>query len=251
MEREITSLQHPLVKHLVRLRQNRDYREERQSVFIEGGKLIGEVCSHKPAKVIIAYDSTYIPPGVMADEIIMVSEAVMHKISGLQTPEGVAAEAAIPQQASLEGLRWILVCDGVSDPGNLGTLLRSGLALGWEGAFILNDSCDPYNDKAVRAAKGATFRLPIAMGTWSELQRIIALNKLQPLAADIKGTSINDIQIDGGALLVLSNEAHGLSDEAQRLCQKVRIPMPGDMESLNVAVAGGILMHMLKQKGSP
>lgn len=250
MESEITSLQHPLVKHLVHLRQNKDYREEHQSALIEGSKLISEVCLHKKAKIIITCNKMLIPSGIKAEKIVIVNEAVMDKISGLKASEGLAAEVEIPKQASLRGLQWILACDGINDPGNLGTILRSGLALGWEGAFILNNSCDPYNDKAVRAAKGATFRLPLAMGSWVELNQIISENNLQPLAGDLKGTLMNDVQIKkNGVLLVLGSEAHGISDEAKSLCKKIQIPMPGDMESLNVAVAGGILMYFLRQQG--
>lgn len=247
MTKEVTSLQHDLVKHFVRLRQNRDYREEHQSVVIMGNKMIREVCSHHHTKVLMAYDPTFIPPGVKADEVVLVNEAIMQKVTGLPSPEGLVAEVAMPKPASLQGMHYVIACDAISDPGNLGALLRSALALGWQGAFILSNSCDPYNDKALRVAKGATFRLPIAMGTWDDLQKIVQKNKLHPFVADIQGTPLDEMAPTENALLVMSNEAHGLSEEAKRLCQKVTIPMPGEMESLNVAVAGAILMYTLKK----
>jgi RNA methyltransferase, TrmH family len=246
MPKEISSLQHPLVKHLVRLRQNRDYREEHQSVMVEGTALVREVCQQHPAKLIMTYDETFLPAGVKAEEVVLVNEDIMHKVSGVQTPEGIVAEVAMPKPASMKGKRLIMACDGVSEPGNLGAILRTTLALGWDGAFLLNNSCDPFNDKALRSAKGATFRLPIAMGTWKDLQKIIKENRLEPLVADVAGTPLGSIRVKDGVLLVLGNEAHGPSEESRQICQAVKIPMPGEMESLNVAVAGGILMYVLK-----
>jgi len=246
MAKMITSVQHPLVKHLVRLRQNRDYREEHQSVMIEGTKLIEEICSQHQTKFILTCAESAIPSKVRCEEVIIVNEAVMKKVSGVQSSEGIIAEVSMPKPASLKKVHWLLACDGVSDPGNLGTLLRSGLALGWEAIFILENSCDPYNDKALRAAKGATFRLPIAFGNWSDLRDIVHRNELNPLVAHMQGTSIDKINKKIGTMLVLSNEAQGISREAQQHCQKVSIPMHGQMESLNVGVAGGILMYALR-----
>lgn len=246
MVREITSLQHPMVKHFVRLRQNRDYRDDHQSVVIMGDKMIHEVCSRHHTKNLMVYDPTFIPNGVSADEVLIVNEAVMQKATGMTSSEGMIAEVAMPKQSSLTGMRRIIVCDAISDPGNLGSLLRSALALGWQGVFILSNSCDPFNDKALRAAKGATFRLPMAMGSWETLEQLIQQDRLQPIVADIQGSALDTISKQERVLLVMSNEAHGISEEAKRLCQKVTIPMSGEMESLNVAAAGAIFMYALR-----
>lgn len=250
MAKNITSLQHPLVKHLVRLRQNRDYREEHNSVLIEGRKMIAEANGLHSIKLLVAYDSSYIPSGINADEIVFVPESVMQKISGVLSPDGLIAELELPKPASLNGLSWILAFDGVSDPGNLGTLLRTGLALGWEGAFILENSCDPYNDKAIRAAKGATFKFPIASGNWNNLMEVIENNHLVPFAADMGGISIEETGQLDKVLLVLGNEAHGVSQEIREACKSISVPMRGDMESLNVAIAGGILMYLMRNKST-
>ena len=246
MIKEVASLQHPLIKHFVRLRQDKDYRNENQSVVITGKTMIEEVCSRHRTKTLMIVDIALIPTGIKIDNIVLVSDAIMQKVTGMVSSEGIAAEVFMPPKATLAGLNYIFAFDGISDPGNLGTLLRSGLALGWQGAFILNSSCDPYNDKALRVAKGATFRLPIAMGSWEDLTKIVQTNQLHPLAADITGTPLERVKAPEKILLVLGNETHGLSLEAQRLCQTVTIPMPGEMESLNVAVAGSILMYVLR-----
>ncbi|MBA3958374.1 MAG: RNA methyltransferase [Parachlamydiaceae bacterium] len=249
MAKTITSVQHPLVKHLVRLRQNHDYREEHHSVLVEGSKLIGEVCPYHPTKMVISYSLESIPIGVKADEIVLVNESVMRKISGVMSPEGIIAEVTKPASASLKDKKRILACDGVSDPGNMGTLMRTALGLGWDGFFILESSCDPFNDKALRASKGATFRIPIAFGSWNDLEQLAKENLLTCLVADMEGKPLDTCEKAKNILLVLSNEARGASAEALKLCQPITIPMPGAMESLNVAVAGGIMMYHLRHGG--
>ena len=176
MIKRLTSIQHPLVKHLVKLRQNRDYRYNEQSLLIEGIKPVEELVHNGRFKVIVVYNESMIPLGANADEVLLVNEAVMRKISGMTTPEGVIVEMAMPQPYSLQSSRYVIALDGVSDPGNVGTIIRSALALGWDGAFILNDSCDPFNEKALRAARGATFKLPLGWGSWDDLNRLIKTN---------------------------------------------------------------------------
>jgi TrmH family RNA methyltransferase len=251
MLRQLTSLQHPLVKHLVKLRQNRDYRYEHQSLIIEGIKPITELCRCSYFRTLIAWDETLLPKEAKANEIFIVNENVMKKLSGMQTPEGLLAEIIMPKSASLVGLKRLIAFDRINDPGNLGTLLRTALALGWDGAFILEDSCDPFNEKAVRAARGATFHLPLAWGNWEQLKKLVYDNHLDPLVADPKGQELGTIEAKDGILLVFGNEAKGASNEGKGFCQGVSIPMPGQMESLNVAVAGGIMMYALRKNSIP
>lgn len=250
MLHQLTSTQHSKVKHLVKLRQNRDYRYEHHSLVIEGIKMIGEMSVDTHFKCVVVLDESLLPLGVKADEIFIVSENVMHKISAMHTPEGIVAEIPMPSPAPLTNKKYLIALDGIADPGNLGTLLRTALALGWEGAFILENSCDPFNEKAIRAARGATFRLPLAWGSWPDLIALIKNNGLIPVVADLHGHPLADMQTDSGTMLVLGNEAQGVSAEAKAACQAVTIPMPGAMESLNVAVAGGIMMYELRKKNN-
>jgi TrmH family RNA methyltransferase len=244
--KRVTSANHPLVKHLVKLRQNRDYRYDHQSLVIEGIKPLEELARHARFKLIVTYNEAMIPLGAEVDEILIVNDTVMKKVSGMQSPEGLVAEIAMPEPASLQGLKRILALDGVSDPGNVGTMLRSALALGWDGVFILDDSCDPFNDKALRAARGATFRLPLSWGNIEKLKELIKENDLAPLVANIDGAELSKIKNSHGVLLVMGNEAHGPSKEIKELCQAVTISMPGSMESLNVSIAAGIMMYTLR-----
>jgi TrmH family RNA methyltransferase len=240
----ISSLQHPLIKHLVKLRQDRAYRTKEGSVLIAGKHLVKEIGSHSTVQALLIEEGLTVPP-IKAEKTYIVSAAVMQKVTGLQSSEGIAAQVPLPMEHPLAGLSKIIALDRVSDPGNMGTLLRTALALGWQGAFVLDNSVDLFNEKALRASRGAPFRLPFRTGSYKDLETLIHNNHLQPFAADTHGTPLSDIASPSRPLLILGNEAQGIADELHSLCTSVTIPMPGAMESLNVAVAGGILMFVL------
>jgi TrmH family RNA methyltransferase len=245
MRHNLTSIHHPLVKHLNKLRQDRQYRYIEQSVLIEGLKPIQEMDPSQVRKLVYIEKWKDQLPLAVKEEWMM-SEAMMKKLSGMTASEGIIAEVEMPPFGSLNHLDFVLALDGISDPGNMGTLLRTALALGWEGVYILPNSCDPYNDKALRASRGAHFRLQLGQGTVKELQKLVQESGWEPLVADVKGDLLQTFGPSKKRLLVLGNEAHGASSDISRFCSKVTIPMPGAMESLNVAVAGGILMYGLK-----
>ena len=154
---------------------------------------------------------------------------VFRKITGQPSPEGVVAEFPLPKPSSLKGLDYVLVLDRVMDPGNMGMLLRSALALGFEGVLFLEGCVDPFNEKALAAARGALFRLPYCFGTLDDIDAPL-------LVADLEGAPL---AFQKRCALVLGNEAQGSQIEAP----KVSIPHKGEMESLNVAAAGSILMY--------
>lgn len=247
--RHISSLQHPTIKHLAKLRQNSDYRDDHHAVVVAGTKLVHELVQDGFSLItIIATDESVIPPQAEADEIFLVTDEIIRKITGLKTNDGILAEITKPKQNDLSGVKKLLVCDGINDPGNLGTLLRTALAFDWDGVYLINPICDPYNDKALRAAKGATFRLPICQGSWDDLLALANKNNLNLWAADLKGKAVDEVAKNVGMALVMSHEAHGLSEFAVKHCQRITIPMSGKIESLNVAIAGGIIMYELGKR---
>lgn len=243
---EITSLQHPLVKHLAKLRTHRPYRKKEDAAFITGRKLVEEVGVHAELKTLIIDKNYLIPSFIRASKIVTAPHSVFKKITGLVNPEPIAAEIAAPVQGNLNRKRSILALDGISDPGNLGTLIRTALALGWEGVFITSHSTDPFNEKALRAAKGATFRIPIAYGNWEDLEKLIEDNHMHVYAANLHGEPCDRCSFHTPAVLILGNESHGISSPLPKKCSSIRIPIANEMESLNVAIAGAILMHQIK-----
>lgn len=246
----IESLQHPLVKHLVKLRTNRPYRYDQQRVVIEGLKMVMEVGVQHPLVTLLVTSRSLIPPQIKAERIFVVPETVMQKLSGLESSEGILAEVKMPAEGSLDKKKWVVALDNINDPGNMGTLLRTALALNWEACFLLDNCCDPYNEKALRSAKGATFRLPLIRGTWDQLRNVTETFQWQALAADLEGEPPEKISTASSRLLVLGSESHGISQQAFTFCVRVSLPMSDKMESLNVSVAGGILMYVLHSKES-
>jgi len=242
----ITGLQNPLVKHLVRLKKDSAYRKESGSVLVEGKKILSELPSEIKIKTLIVTDFELVPKGISCNEIIQVNPAVFKKICHTISPEGIAAEIMIPEPKKIDDLHRIVALDRVSDPGNLGTICRTALALGWEAVFLLTGCCDLWNDKVIRASKGAVFKIPFVVGDWDELADIMHRNKMTGLAADLEGELPEKFSEIQKIVLVLGNESEGLSKEAGQFCKRVTIPIDPGMESLNVSIAGGILMYALK-----
>jgi len=247
LPKEITRLQHPIVKHLVKLRKDRTYRKVHNSALIVGRKLVQEVGADAQLVTLLVDKEDSIPSSISVSTTYFTSWAVFKKITGLENPECIAAEIPIPSQGNLDNKSFILALDGISDPGNLGTLLRTALALSWDGVFILTSSVDPFNDKALRSAKGATFRLPIMQGSWEELENLISRNNMQVYIADMEGQPLDRIDLQSPLVLVLGNESHGTSRARKEKYSLISIPISKHMESLNVSIAGGILMHSLRK----
>lgn len=244
--KKISSLQHPFVKHLVKVRTDASYRQKAQSVLVLGRKMIDEIGSHLRPMHLIATPDIHHPFGITH----LVTEEIMKKVTGLTQNENIAAEFPLPHPASLDDKKFLLVLDAIADPGNLGTLLRSALALGWDGAFLLPGCADLFNEKVIRASRGACFRLPFQEGTWESLGALRQLTKAPLFIADLKGVSLGSFPCPSSAYLLLSNEARGVNKEIQNEGTSLTIEMPGEMESLNVAIAGGILMYALHRKVS-
>ncbi|MBS0628210.1 MAG: RNA methyltransferase, partial [Verrucomicrobia bacterium] len=158
MIKTITSLQHPLVKDLVRLRKDKSFRRKQGKVLITGCKQIKELLASGVLVETLILESDFSFSSSIP--IVRVTKEILKKISGLEEPEPMAAVVVLPSFCDLSKVSYLLVLDGIADPGNLGTLLRTAWALGWEGVYLTENSCDPFNEKALRAAKGATFFLP-------------------------------------------------------------------------------------------
>lgn len=244
LSRIITSLQHPFVKYAVKLRSDKAFRFEEKKVLVCGLKLVNELSRSHSFKALIHTEA--FSDKIKAEESYIVTDEIMKKISGMVSPEPVAALIDLPKNADLSKCKYLLILDRLSDPGNLGTLLRTALALGWDGAFILDSTCDPYNEKAIRSAKGATFHLPLQIGSLSTLQEILKIGKHKSYVADLGGASYRQADCKAPIALVLGSESHGPSKEAKTDFTPISIPMLGPMESLNVASAGAILLEHLR-----
>jgi len=180
-------------------------------------------------------------------ECTPVSSPVLASMSQTVTPQGIVAVARVPDLPLSTHSALALVLDGVSDPGNAGTLLRSAEAAGAGAAIFGPDAVDPFNDKVVRAGMGAHFRMPLrACATWPEVKSTLKtiMGGDAPIYAADAGASLAYDAIDWTipAVLVIGSEATGISDAARAVATPISIPMYGPVESLNAAMAGVVIL---------
>jgi RNA methyltransferase, TrmH family len=180
----------------------------------------------------------------------LLPEAAFAAHAATESPQGVLLVADTPQWELRHLLepgplpRVILVLDGIQDPGNFGTLIRSAEALGAAGVLCLPGSVDPWNPKSVRAAMGSSFRLPIVASEWEEAAPVLRGSGFALLAAEVGGRPPPE-GLERVAL-VLGNEGAGVSEPVLReVDTTIGIPLRGRAESLNVAAAAAILLHQL------
>lgn len=243
LAKKIISLQHPLIKHWVSLRSDKAYREEKKRLLLMGEKAIRELAEKIPVHALISLNEA---PKIPCREAFCVTEGMLEKITGLKNPDGYAAEVSLPEPQDLSNKSALLILDGVSDPGNLGTLLRTALALGWDGVIATPGTVDLFNDKALRAGKGAQFHLPYARLTQEKTAELLKRGGIRPYLADLEGKPLDQADIKRPLALILSREAQGPAPWAERVAEKVTIPMEPGVESLNVAASGAILLYALR-----
>jgi len=249
LAKEILSLQHPIVKHLVQLRQSKAYREEYRSLLVTGSNVIKELAQTHRFKRVLLQKGYSAPFPFHSQETIVVTRAIIEKVAALENPEEIVVEIDQPRPSSLSFKKRVLLLDKISDPGNLGTLLRTALAFGWDGVFVLEGSVDLFNDKVVRASKGAIFHLPFACGTENALTQLLNAHPWTLLAASASGQDVKQWISNDHApplLLAIGNESRGLSDFISQQFTHVALPMKGPIESLNAAVAGGIFLYLFQ-----
>lgn len=239
--RFLTSLQHSLVKKLVKIRDNRSFRQQEGSVLVVGRTVIEELAPYHTIKNLISIEPLSIP----AEHNLLATEEIIQKIIGHSTDDLVVAEFKLPPPSDLQKAELIVVLDQIADPGNVGTIFRTALALGWEGIFLIEGSADPYNDKALRASRGAPLKLPWRTGSWDEMQSLSSHHQI--VVADIQGTPLTQTKFSRPLVLILGHETRGPSKEARLLGEAITIPMKGPMESLNVASAAAILLYRIQE----
>ena len=238
--KHIESTSHTLVKHWVRLQNDKAYRQATGKVLVEGKNLLHDlIARHRPLALIVTERQRPFFTN-FSGEVITISDHVASKISSVEHPEGCYAEYSMPAVLPQPQAQRTVILDGLQDPGNVGTIFRTCLAFDVRSIGLVEPCCDPWNPKVVRAAKGAMFDLTITPCLWSHCDADPPL-----LVADPRGMDIRQLPPCSAWRLVLGNEAHGHRVPPTLHPIHVKIPMPGPMESLNVAQAGAILLYAL------
>jgi RNA methyltransferase, TrmH family len=249
--KRIQSTKNPQVKEWKKLLTKKG-REKMGLFLIEGFHLVEEALkSHAPLVELIVDEKKEIPPSWNAGHlpVTIVTEEVMKAISDTETPQGIAA---VCEQFSYGDIDWtqanVLLIDAVQDPGNIGTMIRTADAAGID-AVLLGEGCaDLYNPKVIRATQGSLFHLPIIRGNLREW-----IGRLQEENVAVYGTALENgedyrhIKPARPFALLVGNEGSGVHKELLQMTTKnLYIPIYGQAESLNVAVAAGILLYHLR-----
>jgi len=243
----ITSRQNPLCTHIRKLASSTSYRRKSgeflcdspkllEEALLWGGKLRTVVCTEQASLPLL-------PEGV---RVVQVPSDVMKSISPAETPQGVLSVCVMPENSlpqKLEGKRYV-VLDGVQDPGNVGTILRTADAFSADGLLLVNACADLYNPKTVRATMGAVFRCPVWSCDVAALRELLTASELPMYGAALRKDTVDARTVDySHCAIAIGSEGKGLSREMLDTCDKtVLIPMSEHCESLNAAIAASVLL---------
>jgi RNA methyltransferase, TrmH family len=260
--RLIESRQNPRVKEL-RAALARTGKTPSGLIAIEGEHLVAEAMRSHLRIVTVFLRDGYQLPGALQDlphdaEHLILPPDVFSSAVSTEQPQGIAALVHPPTFSSATLFNGpaaliparriaplILVLAGLQDPGNVGTLLRSAEAFAANGVVLLPGTASPWNPKALRASAGSAFRVPAIHATEGEALDLLAQHNVPAIATVARsGTPVSDAPLAGPCALLIGNEGAGLSETLlARAAHRITIPMPGNVESLNAAIAASLLLY--------
>lgn len=249
----ITSAGNAQVKNIIQLNQKAKARREQGLFVAEGKKMFGEAPKEWVSKV-------YVTESLCGDEELMkkvseypheiVSDSVFKQMSDTQTPQGILTVLKKPSYTLEDVLGGenplVMVLEDLQDPGNAGTIIRTGEGAGVSGVILTRTSVDVTNPKVIRSTMGSIYRIPfLYVEDVVSLKQIFEEKKIRSYAAHLLGKNSYDGEsYKGGTAFFIGNEGNGLTDAATDATDcLIRIPMCGKVESLNAAMAAGILMY--------
>lgn len=256
----ITSVHNPTVQVVRKLQVHSKVRREQGEFVIEGVRLAEEALkSLWEARLVLftaqldqrgqAVVDGFSVRGVLVEQV---SDSVMDAISQTETPQGILTVLAIKPLPLPPSIHFLLILDGMRDPGNLGTILRTAAAAGVQAVLLAPGCADAWSPKVMRAGMGAHFHLPILSLDWPELKRTLTMPESHMrifLADSSAGILYTQADFRPPLALIIGGEAAGAGAESQSFAEdKVHIPMPGGSESLNAAVAASILLFEVQRQ---
>ena len=253
---DITSLQNPLVKHLIRLRDDKKQRKLENLMLVEGWDEINLalLAGHIPNSLLIAPEISSRQHDIISSETLTVTQAVFEKLSYRENPDGWIAVFPTPSK-SLSDLKLnsnplLIVAESIEKPGNLGAILRTADAAGVAALLVCDPHTDIYNPNVVRASRGTLFTVPTI-----ELSNMDALSFLREHRIDILAATpqaeeeFTQQDLSGPLAVIVGTEDKGLSDYwLQKADLKVKIPMVGKVNSLNVSIATALIVYEAKRQ---
>ena len=248
METRITSRKNPILQQVRKLLSSRKERENQGLFVADGTKLLQEAVRFWPE-----LDTVVLSDGVEAEvpehvRLIRVPGDVMESISPMEAPQGALFLCKLPEPKAFVPVPGMLILDGIQDPGNVGTILRTADAL--DVPVVLLEGCaDPYSHKTVRASMGAVFRTPVLQSNWEAVRQAcaeagipVAVTALSDRAKDLRQADLKNMAV------IIGSEGRGVRPEIlEHADAELIIPMNPHCESLNAAIAAAIVMWQMKQ----
>lgn len=234
----ITSTNNNTIKTLIKLKQKK-YRNQFGYYLIEGEHLVNEALKANQVECIITTK-----PLKSNLEVIEVSEEVMAKLAFTKSPSNIMAKCKIDSNNELMIKKRYLILDDLQDPGNIGTLIRSALAFGIDQVILSKNCVDLYNDKLLRAMQGANFHISCIYGDLTEIIEKLQANGVVVVGSALEnGQDISLIEKTEKMAFIVGNEGNGMNQNILDKCDYIGYIPIQTIESLNVAIAGSILMY--------
>ncbi len=256
---EITSKDNPLIKFIPLLQKSKKAREENGLFVLEGLRICLDLYDNTSEfdKLIVTktamekYTSDILKLSGKAQKCYLINDSLFKKICDTSSPQGVMALAKIPKdKQTVDKSGRYIALENISDPSNLGAVSRTAEALGIKGIILSSDGCDPYSPKVIRASMGTLLRMPVFIT--DNISEFVLSNGLRSFACVVDSTAedINKVEFKDGDVLIIGNEANGITETTQNNAYKrVTIPMLGKAESLNASVAAAIASwEMMKRQ---
>lgn len=255
----IQSKDNKTIKHIISLQQ-RKYRQKFGEYTVEGIRAVTDIGKKDCLRSILIRESKrselepLVEKGLTVSSVYVVQDPIFDKIEHSVNGQGILgiAKKCVNDLHSLiveDGLYVAL--DGVQDPGNLGTIIRTAVAAGAKGIFLLKGTVDPYNEKCVRSTMSALSNIPIFEDvTLSEFYDFIKDNTIKTYVTSLENAKpYHTISYAKRTMIILGNEGNGVSREIIEMCdQAITIPMYGDIESLNVSIAAALCMYKVREQ---
>ncbi len=252
----ITSKENPIYKNAVRLKRKK-YRDETGMYLLEGIKPLEDALDMGiKAVTVFEEEGSRLGHRLEGQRKILLSRPLFQALSDTESSQGVIAAVEM-RRYDMDGFREavggrnVLIMDRLQDPGNIGTIIRTAEAAGYGGIVMMAGSGDVYSPKVVRAAAGSLFRVPVVkIGKTSDAIRLVEkMGKRLAVTCLDGGTDCFEADIASDTALVIGNEGNGVSGQFIDAADvRIKIPMEGSIESLNAAVAAGILMYQSRKK---
>lgn len=261
----ITSIRNPKIQWVRKLQAQSRFRREEAAFVVEGVRLVEEALNSNWDILLALHTQGLDRRGqklfreleTRRTPVIEVTSKVFGTVSDTQTPQGILGVVGLPEMHVPDRADFLLVADSVRDPGNMGTILRTAAAASVGAVLLTPGTVDAYSPKVVRAAMGAHFYLPVLGAEWTEIRKYLSSKSkagaYKIYLADAAGGKVyTRADFTTPTALIIGGEALGAGAQAHELMhERLHIPMPGDIESLNVAIAAAILIfEVVRQRES-